>query len=82
LTRRETAVVVEKGLTVSGKSLVEHLEATNHATARRRIMELVLRKPSELSESTVLERHNTILRGIDDRNAECKRMVSRADRAT
>ena len=29
LTRRETAMVVEKGITVGGKSLVEHLEATN-----------------------------------------------------
>ena len=28
LTRRETAVVIEKGLTVGGKSLKEHLEAT------------------------------------------------------
>ena len=26
LTRRETAVVIEKGLTVGGKSLIEHLE--------------------------------------------------------
>ena len=33
LTRRETAMVVEKGITVGGKSLVEHLEATNHAQA-------------------------------------------------
>ena len=33
LTRRETALVVEKGLTVGGKSLTEHLEATNHAHA-------------------------------------------------
>ena len=33
LTRRETALVVEKGLTVRGKSLVEHLEVTNHAQA-------------------------------------------------
>ena len=33
LTRRETALVIEKGLTVGGKSLVEHLEATKHAQA-------------------------------------------------
>ena len=33
LTRAETALVVEKGLTVQGKSLIEHLEATNHAEA-------------------------------------------------
>ena len=75
LTRRETAVVVEKGLTVSGKSLVEHLEATNHAAALRGIMELVSVKTSDLSESTVLDIHNTILRGIDDGNAEHYRSV-------
>lgn len=69
LTRRETAVVVEKGLTVSGKSLVEHLEATNHAAALRGIMELAGGKTSDLSEGTVLNIHNTILRGIDDGNA-------------
>lgn len=69
LTRRETAVVVEKGLTVSGKSLVEHLEATNHAAALRSIMELARGKTSDLSEGTLLDIHNTILRGIDDANA-------------
>lgn len=75
LTRRETAVVVEKGLTVSGKSLVEHLEAINHATALRGIMELVGGKTSELSERTVLEIHHTILRGIDHGNAGHYRSV-------
>ncbi len=75
LTRRETAVVVEKGLTVSGKSLVEHLEATNHAAALRGIMELVSGTTSEPSESTVLDIHKTILRGIDDGNAGHYRSV-------
>lgn len=75
LTRRETAVVVEKGLTVSGKSLVEHLEATNHAAALRGIMELVGGKTCDLSEGTVLDIHNTILRGMDDGNAGHYRSV-------
>ena len=33
LTRRETALIVEKGLTVGGKTLREHIEASNHAKA-------------------------------------------------
>src|SRR3990167_4898657 len=33
LSRAETALVVEKGLTVEGKTLQEHLEAVNHAQA-------------------------------------------------
>ncbi len=75
LTRRETAVVVEKGLTVSGKSLVEHLEATNHAAALRGITELAEGKTSDLSEGSILEIHRTILRGIDDGNAGCYRSI-------
>ena len=75
LTRRETAVVVEKGLTVSGKSLVEHLEATNHAGALRGIMKLVEGKTENLSERIVLDIHNTILRGIGDDNAGHYRSV-------
>ena len=40
LTRKETAAVVEKGLTVGGKSLIEHLEAANHARALQNIENL------------------------------------------
>jgi Fic family protein len=69
LTRKETAVVVEKGLTVSGKSLVEHLEATNHAEALRKVRQLAESKTSELGENDILNIHNTILKSIDDDNA-------------
>lgn len=69
LTRKETAVVVEKGLTVSGKSLVEHLEATNHAAALRKVLKLAEGQASKLRENDILEIHNTILRSIDDENA-------------
>ena len=69
LTRKETAVVVEKGLTVSGKSLVEHLEATNHAEALRTVLKLAESKTSDLGENDILNIHNTILKGIDDDNA-------------
>ncbi len=69
LTRKETAVVVEKGLTVSGKSLAEHLEATNHAKALQSITKLVESPTHELTERILLDIHHTILRGIDDDNA-------------
>ena len=45
LTRRETALVVEKGLTVGGRSLIEHLEATNHVSALDWVQAQVHRKP-------------------------------------
>lgn len=75
LTRQETAVVVEKGLTVGGKSLVEHLEATNHADALRRVREMAGQKTKDLDEHAILDIHNTILRGIDDDHAGHYRSV-------
>ncbi len=75
LTRRETALVVEKGLTVGGKSLTEHLEATNHAHALDWVKEQVKRKPKSLTEKDILHIHDVILKGIDDANAGYYRSV-------
>jgi len=69
LTRKETAAVVEKGLTIGGKSLVEHLEATNHAKALKDIVRLAQSKTLNILENDILTIHNTILHGIDDHNA-------------
>jgi Fic family protein len=69
LTRRETALVVEKGITVGGKSLAEHLEATNHAEALDWVKAQVSRKHHQISNQDVLRIHNLILKGIDDANA-------------
>jgi len=69
LTRKETAAVVEKGITVGGKSLTEHLEATNHAKAINNVMKLAQSKTADLTENDILTIHNTILKGIDDDNA-------------
>lgn len=69
LTRQETAVVVEKGLTIGGKSLVEHLEATNHAAALGKVVEIAKSETASVTEHTILDLHSTILHGIDDANA-------------
>ena len=69
LTRRETAVVIEKGLTVGGKSLKEHLEATNHAKALDLVQLLIEKKPFQLTSKDILTIHDIILKGIDDDNA-------------
>ena len=69
LTRQETALVVEKGLTVGGKSLKEHLEATNHASALDWVRHLVGGRKKTVSEKDILSIHNLILKGIDDTNA-------------
>lgn len=75
LTRRETALVVEKGLTVGSKSLREHLEATNHAKALDWVKSLASRKNKTISETDILDIHNLILKGIDDANAGHYRSV-------
>ncbi len=69
LTRRETAVVIEKGLTVGGKSLKEHLEAANHAGALKLVHALCKKKPSRISGQDILGIHGLILKNIDDENA-------------
>ena len=64
LNRRETALVVEKSLTVGGKTLVEHLEATNHAKAIDWVQDKVQKKSTRISEKDVLKIHEIILRDL------------------
>ena len=68
LTRAETAMVVEEGLTVSGKSLTEHQEAINHAQAFVYIQTLISKKRQELTAKEILDIHSIILNKIDDTN--------------
>lgn len=75
LTRRETAIVIEKGLTVGGKSLKEHVEATNHAHALDFLHSLLKKKPAQLTSQDLLAIHTLILKGIDDVNAGCYRNI-------
>lgn len=69
LTRKETALVIEKGLTVAGKSLTEHLEAKNHGEALEFIKNLTNKKRHVVSEQDLLQLHHIILGKIDDQNA-------------
>lgn len=68
LTRQETALVLEKGLTVGGKTMREHLEATNHAAALDRLGELASGK-RPIGEEEICELHGLILKGIQDEHA-------------
>jgi len=69
LTRQETAIVLEKGITVGGRTLREHLEATNHAKALDRLKEVASNPRHPVGEKEILELHGMILTGIDDDNA-------------
>jgi Fic family protein len=68
LTLRETDIIVNKGLTVGGKSMREHLEANNHYEAVLYIRDLV-KKPAPISERLIKEIHALVLQGIDRENA-------------
>ena len=74
LTLRETDLVVNEGLTVSGKSMREHLEAINHQEAIGYIKQLLERNFS-LNERELLSIHNLILRGIIPEDAGKYRKV-------
>lgn len=63
----ETKVVLE-GITVGGKTMVEHLETINHRDAILFIENLVSDK-EPISEWTIRNIHSLILKGIDDKNA-------------
>jgi len=73
LSRAETALVVEKGITVRGRTLVEHLEAINHAEALEFTRKLVGKK--SFTEKDLLRIHWLILKKIDDSNAGRYRTV-------
>ena len=63
LTLRETDLIINEGLTVSGKSMREHLEAINHKEAIDYVNYLVS-SGTVLNERELLSVHNLILRGI------------------
>jgi Fic family protein len=68
LTLRETQLVINEGMTISGKSMREHLEAINHKEAILFIDDLVSQKV-DLLEYILKQIHGIILYGIDRENA-------------
>lgn len=75
LSRMETALVIEKGITVEGKSLREHLEAINHKEALVHIRELAKKGHQFIQEREILFLHSLILKGINDQWAGRYRQV-------
>ena len=74
MTLRETDMVINEGLTISGKSMREHLEAINHQEAIGFIKDL-MQKNNALNERDLLSIHNLILRGIIPEDAGRYRKV-------
>ena len=68
LTLMETDLVINKGMTIEGKPLVDHQEAINHKDAVNYIREIV-KNETEFNAKTLLDIHALILQGIDRENA-------------
>lgn len=74
LSLQETALIIEKGITIGGKTLNEHLEAISHAHAIEYIKALAKEK-NTITERDILQIHALILQGIDRANAGAYRKV-------
>ncbi len=65
LTRQETALVLEKGLTVRGKPLKDHQEAVDHRDALQFVRELVKRNPDDpktnVTETNIRDIHALVV---------------------
>jgi Fic family protein len=64
----ETRMVVEQGLTITGKPLKDTLEAKNLAHAMDFFEELASKKEKPITVHDVRQIHASILKGIDDEN--------------
>lgn len=68
MTRQETMLILKEGLTISRKSMREHLEVTNHKNAIDYLSEL-LSKIEPIIQEDVKKIHALILEGINNRYA-------------
>lgn len=77
MTLKETEMVINEGLTISGKSMKEHLEAVNHQEAIRFIKDL--QKNNSFNERDLLAIHNLIQRGINPESGNYGKIAATSD---
>ncbi len=68
LTRRETQLILERGLSVEATSLKHHLEVINLQGAYRFVRDLA-KGAEELTEENIREIHRIVMKGISDDEA-------------
>jgi Fic family protein len=73
LSLQETELVVNRGMTIGGKSLREHFEAINHSEAIS-YLRAFCGKKSDISEEFILKLHSLILKNIDEDGAGLYRL--------
>ena len=67
LTLKETRLILEEGLTIAGKSMREHFEATNHRDAIL-FLEKIIKKHG-IKEEDILAIHGLIMKNIEKETA-------------
>lgn len=67
LTESETKIVLEEGITIGGKRLIEHLEAIGHSDAYNYLYKLV--KNTEITIDDIRRLHHLFYFRIDEENA-------------
>lgn len=73
LTESETKVVLEEGITIGGKRLIEHLEAIGHSDAYTHLYELI--KANDITLDDINRLHYLFYYRIDQENAGRYRKV-------
>ncbi|MER8673836.1 Fic family protein [Mesorhizobium sp. M0761] len=61
LTAGETALVLEKGITISGKPLKDHLEAVDHARALNWVLEIASQRDMPIIEADIRNLHHLVV---------------------
>jgi Fic family protein len=61
LTAGETALVVEKGITIAGKPLKDHLEAVDHARALNWVLEIASQHDTPITEADIRNLHHLVV---------------------
>ena len=79
LTRGETALVLEKGITIGGKPLRDHMEAVGHKAALDYVRDLA-RQDQPVRENDVRQIHSLVVGRVDPgqggRYADYQRLIS------
>jgi len=75
LSLSETAIVVEQGIAIGGKTIREHLEAIDHMRAIDHIKIVARKTRSEIAIDDILDIHKIVLQKIDYLNAGVFRKI-------
>lgn len=71
LNETETKIIIEDGITIGGKRLIDHLEVMGHSQAYTHLYDLV--KNTTVTQEDIKQLHHLFYFRIDEKNAGCYR---------